>query len=550
MDETEEEVHVRNMVLSACDLKQQGSPPLGRAGAACVSVGTRVFLYGGWNESQVFSETYLLEIEQMRWTQIETSGSRPPALYGHNLIVISDFELLLIGGLTPDPAGISASPPFLTKSEAWQSNLACSVNQHAYLFDTRSFSWTKLQFSGDPLPPLAFCAAAAVAPGQALVHGGFTDASFRSESSSAFLLELKNNSISVKSVDSLASLGRRAGHAMCMHANSLYLFGGDDNGLYVIDRNSWTANLAETSGSTPPCGRRFFSLAAVGSRLCVFAGDARGDFYAFSEKRWMKPLYEGSMSLSAQTAAAVHDKLIIFGGIRRKALTADDETSGGIKVSRKLFFMNILEIKDNRGSSGEFKFKLVTVGDSGVGKSCLLTRFVSDRYTDFHVSTIAFDFQTVVTMIKGKLARLQLWDTAGQERFSVVAGSFYRGADGFVIVYDATSRSSFDHVEQWIQQIQQHQSLGPGSAIILVGNKYDLVDKIVVSEDEGRLKASKLGAVFVPASAKSSNNVDFAFLAAASALVDARKAVQAAARPAQSTVNLRAPQQSSAACCA
>ena len=68
------------------------------------------------------------------------------------------------------------------------------------------------------------------------------------------------------------------------------------------------------------------------------------------------------------------------------------------------------------------------VGDSGVGKSCLLTRFVQDVYSDFHVSTIGVDFKNVVTMVKGKLVKLQLWDTAGQERFSVVTGNYYRTA--------------------------------------------------------------------------------------------------------------------------
>jgi len=490
MDDNEEEVHVRNMVLSACDLKQQGSQPLGRAGASATSIGTRVFLYGGWSEGQVFAEMYLLEIEQMRWTLLETSGSKPVPLYGHSLIPISDFELLLIGGCTPDTTGVSSPPPFLSRSESASNNQPCALSNSAYLFDCRSFTWTRLQLTGDKLPPFVFAAAASPAANQVVVHGGYSDARFTSTSISGYLLEYRQNQIQVTTLSSLSTVGSRAGHGLCMSAGSLYLFGGDDkdNTLYQIDVKSWTARAAETSGSTPPCPRRFFSFASVGSRLCVFAGDTRGDFYAYSDKRWMKPLYEGSMSLCSQAAAAVHDKLIIFGGVRRKALTADDETSQGIKISRKLFFMNILEIKENnRGSSaGEFKFKLVTVGDSGVGKSCLLTRFVSDRYTDFHVSTIAFDFRTVVTMIKGKLARLQLWDTAGQERFSVVAGSFYRGADGFIIVYDATSRSSFDHVEQWLHQIQQHQSLGPGSAIILVGNKYDLADQIVVTEEEGR----------------------------------------------------------------
>jgi len=546
MDENEEEVHVRNLVLSACDLKQQGSPPTGRAGASAASLGTRVFVFGGWSEGQIFSDMYLLEIEQMRWTPLETTGAKPGPLYGHSLVAISDFELLLIGGCHPDPTGVSALPPFLNKSESGANTPPCSLTNQVYIFDTRSFIWSRLQAD---LPPLAFLAAASPGPNQVLLHGGFLDATFTTASGAAYLLDYRAGSLEVAPLPGLAGLGPRAGHGICSLGGALYLFGDADTTLYQIDPRAWTVSPAEISGSTPPCARRFFSLAAVGGRLCVFAGDARGDFYAYSDRRWVKPLYEGSMSLSAQAAAGVNDKLIVFGGIRRKALTADEETSGGIKVSRKLFFMNILEIKEGRSSSGEFKFKLVTVGDSGVGKSCLLTRFVSDRYTDFHVSTIAFDFRTVVSMIRGRLARMQLWDTAGQERFSVVAGSFYRGADGFIIVFDATSRTSFEHVEQWLSQIQQHQSLGPGSAIILVGNKYDLTDRVVVSEEEGREKAAKIGAIFVPASAKSSSNVDFAFLSAASALVESRKSAQQSAAPATVSLrgNARAPQNS---CCA
>lgn len=111
----------------------------------------------------------------------------------------------------------------------------------------------------------------------------------------------------------------------------------------------------------------------------------------------------------------MHDKIIVFGGVRDKR--DKKEVIVEQKISKKLFFLNVLAIRGGVGAGGgegDFKFKLVTVGDSGVGKSCLLTRFVQDFYSDFHVSTIGVDFKTVVTMVKGKLVKLQLWDTAGQ----------------------------------------------------------------------------------------------------------------------------------------
>merc|ERR1712226_111337 len=102
--------------------------------------------------------------------------------------------------------------------------------------------------------------------------------------------------------------------------------------------------------------------------------------------------------------------------------------------------------------------------------------------------------------VKGRLVKLQLWDTAGQERFSVVTGNYYRNSDGFILVYDATNRASFDHVEQWLGQIQQHHECGPDTIKILIGNKTDMTSKLVVSEDEGRRKAETLGAYFVATS--------------------------------------------------
>lgn len=224
----------------------------------------------------------------------------------------------------------------------------------------------------------------------------------------------------------------------------------------------------------------------------------------------------------------MHDKIIVFGGVRDKR--DKKEVIVEQKISKKLFFLNVLAIRGGVGAGGgegDFKFKLVTVGDSGVGKSCLLTRFVQDFYSDFHVSTIGVDFKTVVTMVKGKLVKLQLWDTAGQERFSVVTGNYYRNSDGFIFVYDATNRTSFENVDRWLEQVQQHHDCGPSTIKILVGNKYDLRDQIQVHESEAKLKAEKLGAIFMSTSAKTAANVDMTFLTAANNLVEMRRATSA-----------------------
>jgi len=269
----------------------------------------------------------------------------------------------------------------------------------------------------------------------------------------------------------------------------------------------------------------------------VFAGQTVSDvsdlyIYDVAKGKWSRPLYEGEINVRAHAAAVLHDKLIVFGGCRsgsKKTLgfSSDDDSilsrvQGENRISKKLFFLSVLEIRDS-GGEGDFKFKLIHVGDSNVGKSCLLSRFVQDVYTDFHVSTIGVDFKSLVTMAKGKLVTLQLWDTAGQERFSGVTGNYYRNADGFILVFDATRRESFDHIEQWLKQIREHHECGPSTLKILVGNKYDLVKEIEVTEKEGRAMAEKIGAMFVATSAKTAANVDTAFLTAVDKLIEMRK---------------------------
>ena len=139
----------------------------------------------------------------------------------------------------------------------------------------------------------------------------------------------------------------------------------------------------------------------------------------------------------------------------------------------------------------DYLFKLLLIGDSGVGKSCLLLRFADDTYTQSYISTIGVDFKIRTIDLEGKTVKLQIWDTAGQERFRTITSSYYRGAHGIIIVYDVTDKESFNNVKHWIQEIDKYAA--DGVKKLLVGNKCDLASKKVVSHDEAKELADSLG---------------------------------------------------------
>ncbi|KAJ9095862.1 GTP-binding protein [Naganishia cerealis] len=153
--------------------------------------------------------------------------------------------------------------------------------------------------------------------------------------------------------------------------------------------------------------------------------------------------------------------------------------------------------------------KLLLVGDSGVGKSCLLLRFVEDKFNPSFITTIGIDFKIRTIESKGKKIKLQVWDTAGQERFRTITTAYYRGAMGIVLIYDVTDLRSFENVETWYQTVTQHAN--EDAQIFLVGNKCDDDSSRQVSTEEGQQLAAKLNVPFLEASAKSNHNVDSIF---------------------------------------
>ncbi|OEH76478.1 rab18-family small GTPase [Cyclospora cayetanensis] len=175
------------------------------------------------------------------------------------------------------------------------------------------------------------------------------------------------------------------------------------------------------------------------------------------------------------------------------------------------------------GAAGVYDhlLKLLLIGDSGVGKSSLLLRFAEDKYDEQQLSTIGEGLDTAnegvdkqnhagvrFLVVDGVRLKLAIWDTAGQERFRTLTSSYYRGAQGIILVYDVGCRETFENCSHWLQEAERHGTV-PGSIKMIVANKVDTTR--VVSTEEGRQLAAQLGTLFVETSAKTSANVQKAF---------------------------------------
>lgn len=156
----------------------------------------------------------------------------------------------------------------------------------------------------------------------------------------------------------------------------------------------------------------------------------------------------------------------------------------------------------------DYLFKMLIIGDSGVGKSSILLRFTDDTFTESYLSTIGVDFKIRTIEIDGHLIKLQMWDTGGQERFRTITSSYYRGAHGVILVYDVTEELSFRNIKQWLCEIDRYACEDVSKLII--GNKSDMSNK-VVDFDYAKSFADDLGIEIMETSAKNSNNINKAF---------------------------------------
>jgi len=172
--------------------------------------------------------------------------------------------------------------------------------------------------------------------------------------------------------------------------------------------------------------------------------------------------------------------------------------------------------------------KLVLLGESAVGKSSVVMRFVNDEFQANKEPTIGAAFLTQKCRLEDRVLRYEIWDTAGQERFRTITSSYYRGAHGIIVVYDVTDQDTFNNVKQWLQEIDRYACEGVNK--LLVGNKSDLTNKKVVDYNAAKEFADNLQIPFLETSAKNATNVEQAFLTMAKQIKD-RMGTSAAAAP-------------------
>ncbi|XP_023273659.1 ras-related protein Rab-19-like [Seriola lalandi dorsalis] len=168
--------------------------------------------------------------------------------------------------------------------------------------------------------------------------------------------------------------------------------------------------------------------------------------------------------------------------------------------------------------SFDFLFKIILIGDSNVGKTCVVQNFKSGIFTERQQNTIGVDFTVRTLDIEGKKVKMQVWDTAGQERFRTITQSYYRSAHGAMIAYDITRRSTFDSVTHWIKEVEQFGATN--IVLVLIGNKCDLEPERQVLFEEACNLAKERGVLAaLETSAKESQNVDEAFMMTARELL-------------------------------
>uniref|UniRef100_A0A0K8TSC2 Ras-related protein Rab-43 n=1 Tax=Tabanus bromius TaxID=304241 RepID=A0A0K8TSC2_TABBR len=166
----------------------------------------------------------------------------------------------------------------------------------------------------------------------------------------------------------------------------------------------------------------------------------------------------------------------------------------------------------------DFLFKIVLIGDCGAGKTCIVQRFKTGNFIERHGNTIGVDFSMKTVAVDGKQVKLQIWDTAGQERFRTITQSYYRSANGVIIVYDITKRSSFLNLQKWIEEVRRYTA--SNVILILIGNKCDMEDEREVEFSEAEAMCEYIPEILfvMETSAKANTNVEDAFICLAAEL--------------------------------
>ena len=162
-----------------------------------------------------------------------------------------------------------------------------------------------------------------------------------------------------------------------------------------------------------------------------------------------------------------------------------------------------------KGKDYDYIFKIVLIGDTCVGKSCILVRFSDDVFVENYVTTIGVDFRFKTMIVKNKIAKIQIWDTAGQERYRSITTAYYRGAAAIIICCDSTNKESFYNINNWIEEISKYTDKDVDKLVLI--NKCDLVQERQIDKNEISKFEKEVGIKIMEVSAKTGNGIDKAF---------------------------------------
>ena len=163
----------------------------------------------------------------------------------------------------------------------------------------------------------------------------------------------------------------------------------------------------------------------------------------------------------------------------------------------------------NKGKDYDYIFKIVLIGDTCVGKSCILVRFSDDVFVENYVTTIGVDFRFKTMIVKNKITKIQIWDTAGQERYRSITTAYYRGAAAIIICCDSTNKESFYNINNWIEEISKYTDKDVDKIVLM--NKCDLVQERQIDKNEISKFEKENGLKIMEVSAKTGNGIDKAF---------------------------------------
>ena len=157
----------------------------------------------------------------------------------------------------------------------------------------------------------------------------------------------------------------------------------------------------------------------------------------------------------------------------------------------------------------EMMIKVILIGDSGVGKTNIMSKFLKNQFLEDSKATVGVEFGSKLFIQQGHKIKAQIWDTAGQEKYKAITSAYYKGSKGALVIYDITQKETFANIEKWVNDLKSKGD--PKITIILIGNKSDLEDKRQISKEQGEEKAKSFGCAFLETSAFSGDNIEKAF---------------------------------------